>query len=87
MTRVPRWLLMLICAIVILFGVATLHYTFGPDEHHIQWAEQHNLPSPSKELFVLGAVITIAGSVGIGCLLGRARGQTDAPAPGGSDTR
>jgi hypothetical protein len=67
--RSRRWLVISLGAPLLLFGLASLHYT-KPDalDHHRQQAERYGLPAPSNGILYLGMAATTlgAGLVGFG---------------------
>jgi len=66
--------LVVLGVLVLAFGVSSLHYTApGGDEHHAEWAQEHGLPAPTREIFFLGLGTTVVGAGLAGLGLGRPR--------------
>ena len=71
MVTMTRVLAIGICLLLIGFGIATLHYCFGPSyEHHLQWAQQNGMPAPGMPLFILGCTVMVCASGFAGFYLG-----------------
>ena len=78
--KIGRGLAWVLGALVLVFGILALHYTFFVGvEHHQEWATEHGMPAPSFLIFVIGAAATIAGAGVIGLLLGST--HREAPMP------
>ena len=59
---------------MLVFGLLCLNYTkIGNTEHHSQFAQEHNLPVPSRGIVHLGMFFAPVGGVLIGFTLGRRR--------------
>jgi hypothetical protein len=71
-----RWLLAVVGAAGMLFGLGCLNYTNAWGlEHHQGFARQHDLPEPSSAIHRGGMVATAAGAG----LLGFAAGRRNPP--------
>ena len=58
-----RFLILLVCAVVVLFGLGCLNYTaFENHAHHVSFAEEYKLPEPSTQIHQLGMAATAVGS-------------------------
>lgn len=62
MTRRKRLILVAAGAILLVLGLACLNYMRpGNREDHSVWAEAHNMPPPSRTIFVGGVASAVAG--------------------------
>jgi hypothetical protein len=69
-----RRLLGIAAFLVMIFGLACLNYTkIGNVERHTAWAQSHDLPSPSRNIFYSGAALTVLGAAAVGYSAGRRR--------------
>jgi hypothetical protein len=69
-----RWLVVLLGVLLLVFGLACLHYNKPSGlEHHRSQAERYNLPAPGDNIFFLGAATTALGAGLMGFALARGR--------------
>ncbi len=62
MTRRKRLVLVAAGAVLLVLGLACLNYMRpGNREDHSVWAEAHNMPPPSRTIFVGGVASAVAG--------------------------
>ncbi len=62
MTRRKRLILVAAGAVLLVLGLACLNYMRpGNREDHSVWAEAHNMPPPSRTIFVGGVASAVAG--------------------------
>ncbi len=62
MTRRKRLILVAAGVVLLVLGLGCLNYTRpGNREHHLGWAEAHNMPPPSRAIFVGGVASAVAG--------------------------
>jgi hypothetical protein len=72
MTRGLRWLLGIVGAAVMLFGLGCLNYTNAWGlEHHQGVARQHGLPEPSQLIHRTGMASAAVGAGLLGFAIGR----------------
>ncbi len=63
MTRRKRLILVAAGVVLLVLGLACLNYMRpGNREHHRGWAEAHNMPPPSRTIFVGGVASAVAGT-------------------------
>ena len=71
MKRRTRWLLGVVAALVLAFGLLCLNYTAADGiEHHRQAAARYNLWPPSHRMFLGGVAATALGAGSLGFVLG-----------------
>ena len=57
-----RFLILLVCAVVVLFGLGCLNYTEASNySHHVTFAQEYGLPEPSQSIHRLGLATTAVG--------------------------
>ncbi len=62
MTRRKRLILVAAGVVLLVLGLACLNYMRpGNREDHSVWAEAHNMPPPSRTIFVGGVASAVAG--------------------------
>jgi hypothetical protein len=72
MKRRTRWLLGVVAALVLAFGLLCLNYTAAAGiEHHREAAARYNLWPPSHQIFLGGVAATALGAGSLGFVLGR----------------
>jgi hypothetical protein len=72
MKRRTRWLVGTAGSLILLFGLFCLNYTkMGNFERHSQFAQQHELPVPSRGITFLGMLLAPLGGGMLGFALGR----------------
>jgi hypothetical protein len=72
-----RWWVVALGALVLVFGLASLHYNKPSGlDHHRSQAERYNLPPPGDTIFFLGAAATALGSGLLGFGWARTRIRT-----------
>ena len=60
-----RFLILIFCAFVLLFGLGCLNYTEASSiSQHADWAREYGLPEPSADIHKIGM-----GATGIGAFL------------------
>ena len=68
----PRWAIVVVGILVLVFGMLCLNYTEAEGlEHHRAQAAELNLPPPGIGIWRLGVLMTALGGGVIGCALGR----------------
>jgi hypothetical protein len=72
-----RWWAVVLGALVLVFGLACLHYNKPSGlDHHRSQAERYDLPPPGDNILLLGAATTALGSGLLGFGLPRPRTGT-----------
>jgi hypothetical protein len=72
MTRRKRWLLSIVGAVTMLFGLLCINYTkLGNVERHSQVAREHGWPLPSQGIAHLGMLLAPLGAGLVGFAVGR----------------
>ncbi len=62
MSRRKRLILVAAGVVLLALGLGCLNYARpGSREHHSVWAEAHNMPPPSRTIFVGGVASAVAG--------------------------
>jgi hypothetical protein len=73
MKRKTRWLLGVVGALVLGFGLACLNYTKADAlDHHRAVAQRHHLPPPSATILYGGVLAVVLGAATVGFVLGAA---------------
>ena len=63
MTRRKRLIIIAAGVVLLALGLGCLNYARpGSREHHRGWAEAHNMPPPSRTIFVGGVATAVAGT-------------------------
>jgi len=67
-----RFLVLLACSAVVLFGLGCLNYTEASNyAHHLAFAQEYGLPEPTRNIHRLGMATTAIGSFLMGFFLKR----------------
>ncbi len=72
--RSPRWLIVVVGLLLVVFGLACLNYTKADGlEHHQKAARRLGLPPPSQPILYSGVATIIVGAGLVGYALGRGK--------------
>jgi hypothetical protein len=71
MRKLIRPIVFALGAVLLIFGYFCLNYTRGVSERHVEFAERHQLPRPSKSIFFAGILLVATGAAAIGYRIGR----------------